>query len=428
MNSHGPIRRRVIRAAAVADAAGTLLAPGVVVVEGDRVIAVGEPSQIGVVADSTVDNLSDAIVIPALINAHAHLDLTHLGPQPYDGDFTRWVDLVRAGRARDDAAIAASVRQGVRLARAGGTAAVGDIAGARSTTPTRALVESGLAGVSFLEVFGVGRTQAAAIDNMRSTAASMNADLTLRESGVRFGIQPHAPYSCGPDVYRAAAALGLPLSTHLAETTQELEFVRTGTGPLAEMLKRIGVWDDSVGGFGSHPVEHIANLVGDRSVLAAHVNYAGDQQAATLARSRVTVAYCPRASAYFGHPTGHRYREWLSSGINVALGTDSILCLDTADRISVLDEMCLLHRRDATDALTLLRMATINGAQALGLRESLFTVAGDAGQCAGLLALSLGATIGDAREALAHALGRTDPPRWVLGPIAGSKSWFAERS
>jgi cytosine/adenosine deaminase-related metal-dependent hydrolase len=309
------------------------------------------------------------------------------------------------------------VREGVRLSRAGGVAMVGDIAGVRSTVPTIALRETSLAGVSFFEIFGIGRTQAVAIEAMQASAQSIAGT----RNGVRLGIQPHAPYSCGPDVYHAAAALGLPLATHLAETRDELEFVARGKGPLADMLKRIGVWDDSVAGNGLHAVDHVVNLLRGMPFIAAHLNYIDDRHIDALTCSQVSVAYCPRASAYFGH-CDHRYRDMLAAGVNVALGTDSMLCLDTPDRISTLDEMRLLHRRDGTDAIDLLRMATINGARALDVRESLVTLA--PGESAGLLALNVDSQMANARSALANAFGRDDAPRWVLGPIAGEDSWF----
>ncbi len=428
---HGSPRRRLLRAAAIIDAAGIQAAPGVVLLEDDRIIAAGSPQAVGAVgqvASDGIETLADSVIVPALANVHAHLDLTHIGPQPFDGDFARWVERIRFGRCTDQDTIAATVREGVRLSRAGGTAMVGDIAGARSMTPVRALRELGMPGVSYLEVFGIGRGQAAAIDFMGSAIDAVpNID-----QGVRFGLQPHAPYSCGPEVYRyAAAALGTPMSTHLAETTEELEFIRHARGSLADMLKRIGVWDDSIraagaaGAAGLHPVEFLAQQLGvgggDRSCIAAHVNYVDDEHLELLAKSRIHVAYCPRASAYFGHPQ-HRYREMMAAGVNVALGTDSIVCLDTPDRISVLDEMRLLHQRDGVDAVTLLRMATICGCRALGMRESLVTL--KSGESAGLLALRADEHAASPQEALESALRRNEPPKWMLGPVRGNDSWF----
>jgi cytosine/adenosine deaminase-related metal-dependent hydrolase len=240
------------------------------------------------------------------------------------------------------------------------------------------------------------------------------------ERGVKLGVQPHAPYSCGPDVYRAAAALGLPLATHLAETLEELEFIDRAAGPLADMLRDFGVWDETISGSGQHPIDHVLTLIDGQPLLAAHLNYIGDRHLDLLAHAPISIAYCPRASTYFGHPS-HRYRDMLAHGINVALGTDSILCLHTPERISVLDEMRHLHRRDATDPATLLRMATINGARTLGVHESLVTLAH--GESAGLLAVKV--DLRDHRDALAQVLCNDHAPRWLLGPMAGRDDWFS---
>ncbi|MCA9291150.1 MAG: amidohydrolase family protein, partial [Phycisphaerales bacterium] len=106
----------------------------------------------------------------------------------------------------------------------------------------------------------------------------------------------------------------------------------------------------------------------------------------------------------------HAYRSMLAGGVNVALGTDSILCLDTPDRISTLDEMRLLRRRDGTDPVTLLAMATIHGARALGFDEGL--VEFSPGPMLGVLAVD-----GAGDDPLDAALRGNAPPRWVAGPF-----------
>jgi len=273
----------------------------------------------------------------------------------------------------------------------------------------QALRDSGLGGVSFLEVFGLGAGAARAVAVMRGVREGEDWDA----GGVRLGLQPHAPYSCEVSVFEQAAELGLPLSTHLAETREEIEFVEQGTGELAEMLARMGVWERETAGWGKHPVEHLEKALSGRPWIAAHVNYVEDHHLEMLAGWPVTVGYCPRASAYFNHG-GHRYREMMARGINVALGTDSILGLDTPGRISVWDEMRFLYERDGTDPVELLRMATINGARGLGFDESWFTL--ERGRVAGLLALPVEEGVGG--DLLRRALGRSEGPRWVVGPFA----------
>lgn len=410
----------LIRAAMVIDAASVRASPGVVLIERGRLVAAGSAQSIGSPGVTRVVDLTRSVLIPGLVNAHAHLDLTHVGPVNYGGDFVNWIQHVRAGRAADEAGIAAAVRRGVALADAGGTAMIGDIAGVGSLIPAQVLRESGAAGVSFVEVFGIGRSQRAAVERIHCLAAGHAGG-----GSVRVGVQPHAPYSCGPDVYRAAAASGLPCATHLAETLDEAMFTRHGRGMFADLLRSIGVWDDSIVPTGLHPVEHVRAALAAARFVAAHVNYIEPRHLPLLAGWGVSVAYCPRASAYFGHPAPgnapHRYRDMLEAGVNVCLGTDSILCLDTPDRISVLDDMRLLFRRDGTDVRTLLRMATINGAAAMGFDPSRVTLSpGAPGECGAersILAIDLPDWWeGDPLEGV---MMTNSAPSWVLHPRRG---------
>jgi len=397
----------------VVDADTVCAAPGAMLLRDGAIVAAGAPSAIPPPHDAIAIERDDLLVMPALVNAHCHLDLSHLGPAPFRGDFTEWIDEVRTTRATDDDAIAAATRRGVAFARAGGTALVGDIAGAGSSVPTAILRAEGLSGVSYLEVFGLGRGQGRAIEALRRVAEEAPADA----DGVRQGLQPHAPYSCGPEVYRAAAALGRPLATHLAESPEEERFTRHGTGPLAEMLGRLGVWDGSIDAPGGHPVDAVLEWLDGQPCVAAHGNYLEPAHVARLAAAGVSIAYCPRASAYFGHPRDgaapHAYRALLAAGVNVVLGTDSLACLDTADRISVLDEIRFLHRRDGADARLLLRMATTSGARALGFDSASFDFR--PGTSAGVIAVSVDR---GAADPLVAALASDSAPAWVTEPAS----------
>jgi cytosine/adenosine deaminase-related metal-dependent hydrolase len=414
--------RRLVRAAMVVDGAGIAAAPGVVLLEGRRIVAAGAPQSVGMPADALVVDHLDAVVMPALVNAHCHLDLSHIGPVGFEGGFARWLENVRDRRATTDDAIAASVGRGIEMITAGGTALVGDIAGAGSPVPLEVLRRAPLAGVSYVEVFGHGRRQGGAIAAMRRTVALDGGEA----GGVRLGLQPHAPYSCGPEVYREAAALGVPLATHLAETVDEIRFVAEREGPFVDLLKGLGAWDETIEAHHRHPVEAVAEWIDAASCLAAHVNYVEAAHLPLLAARGFRVVYCPRASRYFGHPvpgrTGHRYRSMLEMGIDVALGTDSVLCLDTPDRMSVLDEMRLLHGRDGTDPRLLLRMATVNGASALGVDPTFVTLA--PGPVAGLLL----ARIDPDRDVdpLRQSLDNQDAPHWLLPPAFASHGTYPD--
>ncbi|NOG55644.1 MAG: amidohydrolase family protein [Planctomycetes bacterium] len=376
----------------------------------------------------------DHLLLPALVNAHTHLDLTAIGPQPLAGrSFVEWVDMIRDQRPANDRATIQALWQGIDKTLAGGTGIIGDIAGIGSHAAVETLahrclgpeadsdigyrVGGTLRGVSFLEIFGQRDSdQTAAIDRlpgMIEQARNQLAVLKVDHDRFRVGIQPHAPYSAGLRVYEAVARLareqGLPVSTHLSETREEEQFTRCADGPFVELLTRLGKWDDTITATGLHPIDHLAPVLlkqkekgsgvvsGDndahphvpaqRGWLCAHVNYLEHPEVKhlnLLRKAGVTVAYCPRASTYFGHK-GHPYRAMLAAGVRVALGTDSIVCLDTPDRISVWDDMRFLSQRDGMDPDVLLAMATVNGALSLGFDPQLVTL--QAGPSAGVIAV-----------------------------------------
>ena len=361
-----------------------------------------------------------------------------------------------------------SVRKGVRLSIEQGVGWVGDIC--RSVASLRArliapeftnevstdlpgkvsgllpeefpgVLPGALPGVGYLECFGMGRGQEAGIHRLESQLNQLNTlegRQTLlgstQRSGVVVGIQPHAPYSASRAVYEAAVRLsqtyGYRLATHLAESQQELELIRDATGPFVDLLSGLDKWDNSIRATGLHPVEWLAEMLGDMQVsnlnsaqpgsvthdeshqsrqlddghrdhmvpmagygytrttwLLAHCNLLENGHIDRLASLDASVAYCPVATDYFGHTndgqeargleTGsfiggrsnrHRYRELIAAGVNVCLGTDSILCqpADEPQPLSILGQMRYLYRRDATDPDLLLRMATVNGLRGMG--------------------------------------------------------------
>lgn len=333
------------------------------------------------------------VLIPGLVNAHAHLDLTGIGPRPFDAcsGFVGWIDMVRRLRPRDEAAIRSAVREGIRLSVAGGTAAIGDIAGGVSTdlamAPFEELRTSGMEGTSFLEFFGWAPGAGEGFERARTRVEALVKNATPLGGPVRVGVQPHAPYSVSRPVMSLAAArageAGVAICSHVGETAEERRFVARGDGPFREFLRAVGVWDEAIAGeefAGRTPVGQVTEALSRAAFLLAHVNDASDTDIEALSRHGASVAYCPRASEYFGVARdlgAHRYRDMLAAGVNVCLGTDSIINLpEGSGRISVLDEMGLLARRDGTDPDVLLRMGTTHGARALGLGEGRFSLWG----------------------------------------------------
>lgn len=426
VNDHAACARIVrIDAAAAVDGAGFFAAPASLLLQIERSPRPSSSAHVRVLASGRSDDVArheaaqapgtlvlaqpDRILIPGLVNAHTHLDLTHLGPIPHDpvAGFVAWVDQIRAGRYTDDIRVADSVRRGIALSLSSGTVLIGDIAGAPASRPTlapwRVMRELGVRGVSYLEFFAMGKGRERGFSAIRAAIDAAAQESADRPGSARIGVQPHAPNTVALPIYLAAIeyarlALGpdVSIATHLAETPEELDFVAHARGPQREMLERLGVWDDTILehiGRCLHPVEHLKPVLsaGASRMAAVHINAADDRAIEILAATQTRVVYCPHASEYFAAERQfgpHRYRDMLAAGVPVALGTDSIASLPTGHNLSVLEEMRRLHRRDHADPLILLRMATIHGAAALGVDGAAVQLQSGAAP-AGLLAVPI---------------------------------------
>ncbi len=363
-----------------------------------RIVAAGEPAQVAAACGGElgrVVSLPNMLLLPGFVNAHAHLGLTSMGPRPYGGSFTDWLRMAMReapapapGSAHGgEGEIRRSVARGVELSRDAGVGWVGDIAGSAAAVLGRC-GNAGVAGVGYLECFGIGSRGQLVAGELGAKLEGIEGEVARiqeREAAgarVVLGVQPHAPYSAGLELYVEAARLaqrrGYRLSTHLAETEEEIRFVREGAGPFVDLLRELGRWDGSIRATGLHPVQWLERALKMGPWLLAHCNYVEDVHIEVLARCGASVVYCPVASDYFGHHqpwrgSVHRYRQMLEAGVNVCLGTDSILC-QPADAtggasLGVLEQMRHLYRRDGTDPKVLLRMVTVNGMRAMGLAE-----------------------------------------------------------
>ncbi len=437
--------------AGVLDPAGVALAPGTLVVElsptgstptyAIRVLACDRPGAIdkaSTFAGAIRVSLADSVLIPGLVNTHTHLDLSGVGPRPFDPSrpFADWLSMVVRERPRTDPEIEAAVNLGVDLLRRGGVVAVGDIAGALGPSPTatpwKTLAASSMRGVSFVESFGMGPGRATAAASVR-TLLEANPEGRSADAPVRLGLSPHAPVSVDRRAFAELAALAreyrLPLCTHLSESPDERLLIERGEGPVRAFLESMRLWDeqgpDGVGE-GRTPIGHMAELLGAGPTIAVHVNDASDRDIEILAETGTPVIYCPRASSYFRFDRSlgpHRYREMRRAGVRVAIGTDSIINLPAScvqaggSGLSTLDDLRLLYQRgdfggSAAALADLLSMATIEGAGLLGLDASGFTLSAGSSPL-GIVAVPVGANR-TGESALERVFSGDFPPRLLL--------------
>lgn len=355
----------ILRARYLVPVGAPVIENGAVKVTDGRVSALGRFRDL---APRRYFDCGDAAILPGLVNAHTHLELSHLaGRVPPSRDFTAWLKglLSHLDQSSRPESVQESVERGLCDSLAQGVLTLGDIT--RHPKWTREILSrSPLRCLSFGEVVAVGNRR----DRLAARLDAAAEDFADSAGGDRFriGISPHAPYTVEPESLRACAdradRFGLRTTTHLLESPDEATFTLSGSGPLADYLRAVGVWDDAVPVSGCSPVELLMRsaFLNSRALLA-HVNYPTDEDLAIIARSGASVVYCPRTHAAFGHPP-HRFRDMLAAGINVCLGTDS---LASNPSLSMLDEMRFLFRAfPGVSEETLLEMATTRGAVALG--------------------------------------------------------------
>jgi cytosine/adenosine deaminase-related metal-dependent hydrolase len=278
---------------------------------------------------------------------------------------------------------------------AAGTALVGDIS--NTLVSYQPLARSRLAGVVFFELIGFGVTDAPAL----VAHACREIDALGATDQVRLSLAAHAPYSVAPLVFRAIRrALDRDpfarTSVHLAESAEEVEFVRTGGGPWRRLLEDVGAWNQEWTPPGVGPVQFLDDSgFLDARALAVHGVQMTAADLARLAARGATLVTCPRSNRYTGAgtPPIERFYE---SGVRVAIGTDS---LASAPDLNVFSELAALRAlAPGVPASKLLASATIEGARALGFDAGYGTI--EPGKSARLLAVDVPAGAGDVEEYL----------------------------
>jgi cytosine/adenosine deaminase-related metal-dependent hydrolase len=360
----------ILRARIVAPVCRPPIEDGVVCLSGDRIAWVGPHSGIPAThAAEEVADLGDVILLPGLINAHCHFDYTGMAGQiPPPKNFTDWIKSMVALKASWSLEeFAASWRRGAEMLLRHGTTTVADIESLPELVPS-AWQSTPLRVISFRELINVKSRQPAA----DLVERAVNDWLGLAEGQGKVGLSPHAPYSTSAELLelaaRAAQRRRWRLTTHVAESEHEFEMFMYRHGPMFDWLKSQRDMSDC--GRGS-PVQHLERCgYLDANLLAVHVNYLWRQDAGILGRNQVSVAHCPRSHDYFRHLRFPR-EELEAAGVNLCLGTDSLATVRKeaghAGELSLFAEMQALAAKSPDLAPEkILRMVTVNGAQALG--------------------------------------------------------------
>src|SRR5688572_2258059 len=375
-----------------------------------RIVAFGHSRPGDFTAEDEID-LGDVAVLPGLVNAHTHLELSWMRERISEADdFSGWIrriiELKHEAAAHPEMVIA-SIHDAIREARSFGTALVGDVTNTLATS--RPLKEHGMPGVVFHELLGFRSEDAAVLIGEASSRLQRESSSDL----LRHTLAPHAPYSVSPGLFRLIRLAlerdpSARSTVHLGESVAEVEFLRYGTGPWRTGLERMGKWDPSWVPAQCTPVEYLERLgfLDDR-VLVVHGVQFGASELERLAARGSTLVTCPRGNirTRAGTPP---IDEFFDSGVRVAVGTDSLASVRDLNLFSELEQMRRLA--PALPARVLLECATINGARALGFEADFGTI--DSGKRDALIAVQLNGYVPSVEE---HLVSGIDASRitWI---------------
>lgn len=341
--------------------------------------------------DGADRDLGNSLLMPGLVNAHSHLELTVMRGFLEDLDFPHWIMRLNAVKRAvlDRASLLDSARFGVLEGIRNGVTTYADTSD--SGTAFDAMIELGVRGIMYQEVFGPDPAQCAqSLDELRAKVDRLRPRQT---SLVRLGVSPHAPYTVSDALYSAVAEFagheGLPVAVHIAESDVEQSLVERGEGVFADGLRRRGL---AIAPRARSSIELLrqAGVLARRPLLIHCVRLHGDD-IALVAASGSPVAHCPVSNAKLGHGTSPIV-ELLHAGVVVGLGSDSVASNNRMDilseaRAAALAQRARTSRHDALLARDALMLATLGGARALGLEREIGSL--EAGKSADLAAFAL---------------------------------------
>ncbi len=363
-SGEGAVRESVIlRARTVVPMVGAPIDNGAVVVEGDCIMAVGGVADVN--GSGPVLDLGEQVLMPGLINAHCHLDYTmmrHALSPP--ASFTAWVQRINAlKRSLDTDDYLTAIARGFKELQHYGTTTVCNVEAFPELMPR--VPPSPLRTWWFYEMIDIRHR----ITSEDVVAGALTFFQQRNDSRGGFGLSPHAPYTASRVLYRlandCAEKMDMLLTTHLAESREEMAMFKDGSGPLYDFMRSLqrplrdcgtaspfaGLWKSGAIN-GQWILVHMNELIEEDFELLASIP----------SESRPHIVHCPGSHRYFRHSPfcWPRFRDL---DMNVCLGTDS---LASTDSLGLFGEM-RRFRESQPDVSPeeVLRMVTVNPARAL---------------------------------------------------------------
>ena len=300
------------------------------------------------------------LVMPGLINAHTHAYMTIHRNIADDLAFFDWLDAVQRieDYMTEEDVYWTTLLAIIEMLRSGTTCFVDmTIKSAKEKSGPKSAAAGAVADSGFRAVISRGLAGFAESDesHMKYGQAVSEMELFRDEPRLQFIHGPHAPYSCMPDYLQkltgSARDRGIGQTIHLSESLSEMEGIRKEHA--------------------ATPIAYVASLgVFDVPVIAAHCVYATDEDIRLMAKKGVSVALCPKSNMKLGNGFAPA-QKLLDAGINVCLGTDGCGSNNSLNMFTEMNAAALVykgaeHSAQCVSAAEVLKMATLNGAKAIG--------------------------------------------------------------
>ena len=335
------------------------------------IVDVGKFSEISAAyPEQEIIDLGEQVLLPGLINAHCHLDYTCLrGKIPPQKSFTNWIRAINTEKSKlSPQDYVSSINNGFAEAKRFGTTTIANLTAFPELI--RRLRAAPVRTWWFAELIDV-RSSDRANELVDSAVESLGR---ARPPGAPWGLAPHALFTASKNLYQSCekAGEGNLLTTHLAESREEMEMFRDASGPLYEFLDSIGRDMGDCGGHGT-PLEQFLSAISDRILsqwLVAHLNELTESDFELLKKmeTKFNVVHSPRSHGYFDHRR-FPFERLRTIGFNVCLGTDS---LASNESLSLFDEMRAFQRNEpAISPEKVIEMVTVNSASALNQQNIL---------------------------------------------------------
>ncbi len=432
MNASRDDMTTVYRADWVLPIGAPVLRPGAVAVRGDTIAAVGPADElVAAHPGAELVDFGQAMILPGFVDTHSHLEYTTFRGILDDENFGDWIiSLIDVKAALSPDEYLMSARMGAAEALMSGITTVADTSYGGASLAAAA--EAGLRGIVYAEVFGVDDSR------LDETLADLEARLERLQAQappqIAIGVAPHATYTVSSRLFQRLAALarerGMKLASHVAESQDEVTYIRSGSGKFAHDYREKMGWERMlIQPYGVSPIKYLQQWgVFDRDFLAVHCVYASKDDIRILKAKDVAVAHCPKSNAKTGCGIAP-LPDLLRAGVRVGFGTDSPASSNIMDMFDEMRTALFLHRGverdvDVLDAERCVRIATLGGAEALGLDDRVGSL--EAGKLADLIAVDVSsshfAPIGDPYSALVYGANQDD----VLFTCVGGRAAYRD--